>query len=389
MSPVLKIAFVTHLCPRYRVRTFEALSAHHDVDFYLYAVDGLSPSQWQRAASHTNLSAPYLRVFRVGRVCIAPTLISRLWAGEYDVFIKCMNGRIAMLVTYLVARLKRRPFVLWSGIWMRVQTPVARLFFPLMRYIYRHADALVVYGEHVKRYWVSEGVKPDRIFVAAHALDNKLYAGTVSEEARAALLQELDVAKDKKVVLYKGRLAQGKGLNYLLEAFASLNRDDSVLVLAGSGPEEARLRSAADRMGITEKVRFAGEVPIAETARYFALARVSVLASVTTPGGRETWGLEVNMAFNQGVPVVVSDAIGAAAGDLVQNDVNGLVVPERNAAAIAESLRLLLDDPELHARLSANARSTIARWDNDRMILGFRQAIAHVTGKGQVDCRAG
>ncbi|NND54716.1 MAG: glycosyltransferase family 4 protein [Gammaproteobacteria bacterium] len=376
----MKVAFVAHLCPQYRISTFELLGAHHDVDFYFYSVGGMSPLQWQRAASQVNFSIPYLHVFQVGQARIAPALISRLWFGKHDVIIKCMNGRFAVLLTYLIARLKRRPFILWSGIWTRLQSPVHRLFFPLTRYLYRHADALVVYGEHSKRYWVSEGVPPERIFLAAHALDNSAYADSVSADTQAALLQKLGVTAGQKVILYSGQLEEGKGLSYLLEAFAALRRDDAVLVLAGTGSQESRLRAAADEMGIAGQVRFAGDVPEAEAIQYYAVAWACVLSSITLPAGNETWGLSVNMAFNQGVPVIATDAVGAAAGGLAQHNVNGFVVPERNAAALADALRLLLDQPDVRARLGANARATIAQWDNNRMVLGFRQAIAHVTG---------
>ena len=122
---------------------------------------------------------------------------------------------------------------------MRLQTPFHRLAWPLTRYIYRHADAIVVYGEHVKRYLMSEGVPGERIFVAAHAVENEAYNRPVSEEEKQALRQQLGIAPDKKVVLYLGRLEEVKGLPYLLEAFASLQRDDALLVLAGTGSEKA------------------------------------------------------------------------------------------------------------------------------------------------------
>jgi hypothetical protein len=78
-------------------------------------------------------------------------------------------------------------------------------------------------------------------------------------------------------------------------------------------------------------VRFAGYVPSRETRPYYALADLFVLPSITTASFKEPWGLVVNEAFNQGVPVIASDAVGAAAGGLVQSGVNGLIVPERDS----------------------------------------------------------
>ena len=104
--------------------------------------------------------------------------------------------------------------------WMRLQTRAHRLMYPFTRFIYRHADAIVVYGEHVKRYLSSEeGVPTERIFVAAHAVDNPAYNADVPEEDKTQLRRDLGIRDHQKVILYLGRLEEIKGLRYLLEAF--------------------------------------------------------------------------------------------------------------------------------------------------------------------------
>jgi glycosyltransferase involved in cell wall biosynthesis len=379
----VKIAFITNICAHYRVQTFETLARYHDVDYYFFSAGDEWYWQQEHGVRAGDFHYEYLPGFRLGRTRVTPTLPWKLWRGNYDVYIKCINGRFALPITYLIARLKRKPFILWTGIWMRLQTPFHRLAWPLTRYIYRHADAIVVYGEHVKRYLMSEGVPGERIFVAAHAVDNKAYNRPVSEEEKQALRQQLNIVPGKKIVLYLGRLVEEKGLPYLLEAFALLQQDDAVLVLVGTGPEKARLERLAQELGIAANVRFVGYVPPERALPYYSISWVYVLPSVTTPYFKEPWGLVVNEAFNQGVPVIATDAVGAAAGGLVQDGVNGFVVPERDSVALAKALRRILDDPDLRERFSQNARQIIAAWDNERMVLGFRQAIEYVTGQSR------
>ena len=261
---------------------------------------------------------------------------------------------------------------------MRLQTPAHRLFFPFTRYIYRHADAIVVYGQHVKRYLISEGVAPERIFVAAHAVDNQMYNHPVAEQEQLALREALQIEPEEKVVLYLGRLEKIKGLPDLLKAFASLKREDTVLLLAGDGGERKRLESLAAAYGISEKVRFTGYVASEKTSHYYSISDLFVLPSVTLPVGKETWGLVINEAFNQGVPVVATEAVGATAGGLVQNGINGLVVPERDSQALAQALQQLLDDKALRSKMNKNALKTIQMWDNERMVKGFRDALEFV-----------
>ncbi|MEM4202796.1 MAG: glycosyltransferase [Candidatus Methanomethylicaceae archaeon] len=78
----------------------------------------------------------------------------------------------------------------------------------------------------------------------------------------------------------------------------------------------------------------------------------------------------------------MEQAVSAAADGLVQDGVNGFVVPERDSTALAQALQRILDDADLREHLSRNARQIIADWDNERMVLGFRQAIEYVITKG-------
>lgn len=374
----MRVAFVTNFCPHYRIRTFETLSRHHDVRYFFY-----SPGRewyWQREHGVRGGEFPheYLTGFSLGRTRVTPSLPLRLLAGGYQVFVKCINGRFALPVTYLVARLRRRPFILWTGVWMRLRTPAHRLFFPVTRHIYRHADAIVVYGEHVKRYLVDEGVRPENIFVAPHAVDNETHAAAVSQETLERLRSRFEISPTARVILYMGRLVEGKGLDHLLEAFAGVRCPAAVLIVVGAGPERDRLERIARERGLAERVRFAGHVAPEDTVPCHALARVLVLPSVTTASFREPWGLVVNEAFNQGVPVIASDAVGAVAGGLVEDGRTGLVVPEADVAALTGALSRLLGDDDLRNRLGSRARERIAGWDDERMVEGFLQAIDHV-----------
>lgn len=379
----MNIAFVTNICAHYRVKTFETLARCYNVDYYFFSAGDEWYWQQQHGVKAGNFHYEYLPGFRLGRTRVTPTLPWKLWRGNYDVYIKCINGRFALPMTYLIARLKRKPFILWTGIWMRLQTPFHRLAWPLTRYIYHHADAIVVYGEHVKHYLVNEGVPAERIFIAAHAVDNEAYNRLVPEEEKDALRHQLGISPEQKVVLYLGRLVEEKGVPYLIEAFASLQREDAVLVIVGTGSEKERLEYLVSERGITNQVRFAGYVPPEKTLPYYAIAWVFGFPSITTPYFKEPWGLVVNEAFNQGVPVIATEAVGAAAGGLVQEGVNGFIVPERDSAALARALQRILDDASLRERMSWNARQIIADWDNERMVMGFRQAIEYVTTKGK------
>ena len=169
------------------------------MDFFFY----FEGNEWYWQRSHGvragNFTHTYLAGFQLSQgTRVVPSLPIRLWRGNYDVIVKCINGRFALPVSYVTARLTQKPFILWSGIWMSLETPFHRMVFPLTRWIYRHADAIVVYGEHVKRYLVSLNVAPEKIFVAAHAVDNSQYNRKISETQEVALREKLDLQITKQ-----------------------------------------------------------------------------------------------------------------------------------------------------------------------------------------------
>jgi glycosyltransferase involved in cell wall biosynthesis len=110
------------------------------------------------------------------------------------------------------------------------------------------------------------------------------------------------------------------------------------------------------------------------------LADVFVLPSITTREIKEAWGLVVNEAMNQGTPVVVTDAVGAGVGGLVQEGLNGFVVPEQDSNSLSVALRKILYDDALRAMMSRSARKTISDWTHERMVKGFTDAIEYAQG---------
>ena len=111
-----------------------------------------------------------------------------------------------------------------------------------------------------------------------------------------------------------------------------------------------------------------------------------VVPSIPTRDFLEPWGLVVNEAFDQGVPVIATTAVGAVAGGLVRHEETGLVVPAGDAAALAAALRRLHGDPDLRARLGASGRAAVARgYSHADWAAGMARAL-EAAGAGKDGC---
>ena len=161
-------------------------------------------------------------------------------------------------------------------------------------------------------------------------------------------------------ILYAGRLEREKGVDVLATAWDG----DGTLVLAGEGPLE--IPGAIRR----------GRCAAADLRNLYAGSDVVVVPSIPTRDFLEPWGLVVNEAFHQGVPVIATDAVGAAAGGLVRHERTGLVVPAGDAEALRGALRRLQDDPALRAKLGAAGRAAAAEYTPEAWAEGMTRALA-------------
>ena len=379
----MAVTFVTNFCPHYRVRTFELLHDRLGAEFLFFSRGG--EAYWPDRFGVRSGGFPhvYLKGVSLGGTRLTPGLVPRLLA-DGDPVIKCINGRFALPASYAAARLRGRPFVLWTGVWHRLGSPFHRLLYPVTRRIYRRADAVVVYGEHVKRFLVAEGVEPERVFVAPHAVDNDVYRRPVAGDEVRAVRERHGVPEGAPLVLFVGRLTPEKGVDLLLDAFARGAGPDAHLLLVGRGPARDLLEDAARRLGVAGRVHFEPSVQPGETIPFYAAADLLALPSRTTAWFKEPWGLVVNEAFNQGLPVVASDAVGAAAGGLVVDGATGRVVPEGDVEALAAALADLLGDDERRRAMGRAARERVLWWSHEAMADAFGRAVEHArAGRGR------
>ena len=101
-----------------------------------------------------------------------PRLARELWTRDYDVLIKCMNGRLELATAYAIARARNKPFVFWAMIWWQPVTLFGWLSQPAMQTMYRGADAIVTDGDQISRFVTANGTDPAKIFTAEFSVDN-------------------------------------------------------------------------------------------------------------------------------------------------------------------------------------------------------------------------
>jgi glycosyltransferase involved in cell wall biosynthesis len=293
----------------------------------------------------------------------------------FDVLISAGWLDFASQSGFLLSKLLRRKFILWSESTANEPSWRRSLASPLVKTMVGGADACISVGTRSKHYLRMLGAQEADVFTAFSTVDVAHFRRLSHQTRpnRARLKAELGITRGR-VVLYCGQFIERKGLRQLLDAFARIKReyDDVALVLVGYGPMLEDLRLAAQERGLSD-VHFVGHVEVAEMPALYTVADIFVLPSL-----EETWGLVVNEAMACGLPVIVSDRVGSAP-DLVREGSNGFVVPAGESGPLAERCLQVLKDEPLRAQFAACSTQLIEGFTPERAAEGFVEAVHHVT----------
>lgn len=377
-KPDPKIAFVHNAYIEYRTPLFEKISSKYDVSFFFEWFDR------SFAKNESKFHFRFLRSYTIkDEYSFSPLLFFHLLKGKYNLFLSGSIGQINTYITYLISRILRKPFIFWDENWYLPRTKLRVLIWPIILLTLRNATAIVVSGSKSKEYYLSiPQISRDRIFVAPNASVLPPTDEAIYREIEA--IRETLKLKDKKIVLYVGRLTRIKGFNYLLSAFLRLHAiypNTALIVVGGRYGHTLKYGSvdfSFDPNSLEkDSVHFVGWKCNPEKAAYFLLADLVVIPSIFDGDGCEVWGFALNEAMFAGKPVIATKAVGAAY-DLVRDGINGFIVPDKDSTALFEAIKSIIEDSRMQERMGAQSLNILkSGFTYEDMVHGFTDAIAY------------
>jgi glycosyltransferase involved in cell wall biosynthesis len=231
---------------------------------------------------------------------------------------------------------------------------------------------VVTYGSHVSAYVRARGAR--NVHIAPQSVDNEFWSASgIAAPSVAGWPSTAELT-----IMFVGRPAPGKGIDVLLAAWQRVRSrvPGGALVLVGVGGEAGSGPTDEERGSDQSGVLRLEPVPPVELRNLYAACDVLVVPSIPTRTFREPWGLVVNEAMNRGVPVIATDAVGAAAGGLVRDGESGLVVRAGDSAALADAIARLAADRALRARLGRTGAQAVQWFSHDAWATGFSAALS-------------
>lgn len=240
--------------------------------------------------------------------------------------------------------------------------------------VFDRAERITACSDDLRERALALGATPGRVETVPYGVDSVRFAPSAA--ARARVRQQLGIG-DRPFVFTAGRLVRKKGFNVLIDASARLRKifPDLVVAIAGEGDLDTELRAQASSAG---GVLFLGNAAQDEVAALCAAADVIAVPSVHDDAGNvdglPNFALE---ALASGTAVVASRIGGLP--QAIRDDETGLLVPERDVAALAAALEGMVRNPAKAAAMGAAARESVERhfgWE--RTAERFEQAYGPV-----------
>jgi glycosyltransferase involved in cell wall biosynthesis len=361
----------------YRAPLLDRVAALPEIDLtVLYAAGTVAGRTWRVQPKHPAVFLRGLRVPGADRVLhhdypLTPGVVSALNDARPDVVVVSGWSTFAAQGAIAWSRLRNVPYVLVVEShdegprpgWRRT---VKKTVVPP---VVRNASGVLVTGTLARNSMVARGASAERVRIFANTVDVDAFAADAERLApsRPELRASLGAGLDDVIVLTVARLAPEKGLDVLVRAVAGAGDERLLLVLAGDGPEREALRRLAEEVGT--RLVLLGDVEWQRIVELYVAADVFALLSQ-----REPWAVVVNEAAACGLPLVLSDRVGAA-HDLLRDGENGFLVPAGDVAAAVAALRTLAADPELRREQGARSRDLARDWGYGPSVDGFLETV--------------
>lgn len=284
-----------------------------------------------------------------------------------------------------VSKLFRRPLLLHLQTARHDEPSTIKALGPLAWWAYSSADLYFSVSPSLTASYLAAGLPAGRLREVPNGVDVARFSPATPDD-KTALRERLNLPLDRQIILFVGVMSPDKQPDVLFEAWAALQQDArtpaSTLVFVGAtdptlfelgGQLAARLREDAERRGLRDGVIFVP--PTHEIENYYRAADVFAM-----PSAREGLPIVLLEAMASGLPCVASRLPGSTDA-VIQQDVNGRLVPSGDIAALAGALADLLANPGAAVRLGAAARRTVEqRFTIARIAEQWLAAYDHVGG---------
>ena len=328
------VLFLTNFASPYRVHFFDELGKYMDVTvLYSDRVEDIRHrnAEWFEKGEGGFREVQLTGIASVGEENLCLDVLPWL-KKKYDAIVIGGYSSPTAVLAMAYLRMRRIPF------YMEVDGGLIRQDSKLKHFVKKSlvsmANRWLSTGYHTTRYLVHYGASEARVqeYPFTSFYEKDILPRAVAPEEKEALRKELGI-EEKHMVLSIGQFIHRKGFDVLIRAAQNVSKDVGIYIVGGEATEE--YRKLREELGVSN-VHFLGFQKKEQLSRFYKAADLFVL-----PTREDIWGLVINEAMAYGLPTITTDRCVAGL-ELIEDGVNGYVVPVEDAQALAEKMNAVL-----------------------------------------------
>jgi len=238
------------------------------------------------------------------------------------------------------------------------EIPLLKKFKFLKKIVVRslnNSSKIIAVSEYTKKKLIELGIKEEKILVIKSTPNFVVHT---SDKEFLKKFRSKFTSEDYKIILFCGRLVEHKGVDYLIKSLPEIRAEKVHLIIVGGGIIEEKLKELTVSMDLKNEVTFFGKASHEELGWLHDISDIFVCPSVVDSRGiTEGLGLVIPEAMDSRLPVIATSVGGIT--DIVKNEINGLLVPQKDSASIAKAIERIISDKELKSKIVENSQTTV------------------------------
>lgn len=352
----MRVLYMTNIPVPYRVAFFNELGKYCDLTVTFERKQAADRNNEWLSNSFQNFKGVFLQGYSKGaEQALCPAIVPYLSRKKFDAFIVGGYSTPTGMLAIEILRAKRIPF------WMNSDGGLIKsdnkVRYVIKRHFIASAASWLSTGKQTTEYLVHYGADRKRVYTYpfTSVSEKQILERPPTLEEKNSLRKELGIS-ERKVLVAVGQFIPRKGFDILMRAACDLPKEMGIYIIGNTPPQDYLQMQAEWHLS---NVHFIDFKPQKELFKYYRAVDVFAL-----PTREDIWGLVVNEAMANGLPVITTDRCVAGL-ELVRQGENGYIIPVEDANALAEAIKTFYKSDSV--KISENALQTIRDYTIEKM----------------------
>lgn len=356
-----KVKFITNIPSPYRIDFFNELGKNIDLTVVFEAERNYALNEDWYTGSAKNFKSVFLKEGAIEERKINFKILKHV-KKDQDVLIFSNYSYFTEMVGLIWAKIRRIPY--WMELDGALLHEESKLKYLWKSFLIKGAEKYMSTSENTDEFLMHYGVTKEKIqrYPFSSLLETDVLKEPPTQEQKIELKRVLNITEPKMIIAV-GRFVQCKGFDILMKSAKNFEQEIGVYIIGGKPvPEYLELKEKWN----LQNVHFVDFMDKEKLKKYYQAADLFVL-----PTRGDVWGLVVNEAMANGLPVLTTDRCVAGI-ELIQNGVNGYIVPVDNAQEIGRCVAKFFDHATKQSEMARNALQTISEYTIEKMAEAHR-----------------